>query len=32
LCPPFTITDAELDELFALLDAALTEFEAGISQ
>ncbi|MBI1800650.1 MAG: aspartate aminotransferase family protein [Chloroflexi bacterium] len=27
LCPPFTITDAELDELFALLDDGLTEFE-----
>jgi adenosylmethionine-8-amino-7-oxononanoate aminotransferase len=31
LCPPFTITETELDELFALLDGALTEFEAGIS-
>jgi adenosylmethionine-8-amino-7-oxononanoate aminotransferase len=27
LCPPFTIREAELDELFGILDDALTEFE-----
>jgi adenosylmethionine-8-amino-7-oxononanoate aminotransferase len=27
LCPPFTITESELDELFGLLDEALSEFE-----
>jgi adenosylmethionine-8-amino-7-oxononanoate aminotransferase len=30
LCPPFTITEAELDELFGRLDEAFTEFEAGL--
>ncbi|MEP7200429.1 MAG: aspartate aminotransferase family protein [Chloroflexota bacterium] len=27
LCPPFTINESELDELFTMLDEALTEFE-----
>ena len=28
LCPPFTITEAELDELFTLLDESIGEMEA----
>ncbi len=31
LCPPFTISEAELDEVFAILDDALTEFEQAVS-
>ena len=27
ICPPFTIQEAELDELFGILDEALAEFE-----
>jgi adenosylmethionine-8-amino-7-oxononanoate aminotransferase len=30
LCPPFTITEPELDELFNLLDAALTDLEREV--
>ena len=30
LCPPFTIKEAELDELFGILDEALTEFELSL--
>ena len=29
LCPPFTITEAELDEVFKILEEALVEFESG---
>jgi adenosylmethionine-8-amino-7-oxononanoate aminotransferase len=30
LCPPFTIRETELDELFGILDEALTEFEGTL--
>jgi adenosylmethionine-8-amino-7-oxononanoate aminotransferase len=30
LCPPFTIRESELDELFEILDESLTEFESTL--
>lgn len=31
VCPPLTITEAQIDELMDLLDGALTEFSAEIA-